>query len=248
MKNILFWIYILAAVLLIGAGYKYWQYKVTDGGEAATEQTTETKHAQKEKSEKSSQQEEKKDTSLPQVFKEPAIQKIYEDIASKNKKMQLTFVSTPYQTSDKNTNVANTFISNLQEDIDYNVVEIDASSNTVNSDNINKENPDVVILDALTLNDYIEGVTSDEHIKNLDTIINNIKKDNRKIYVVGTRSMNDDAFNAYQQDEMNFLSNQDVYFIPVSDAVKENYDNNSELLTETGVKNWTKAITDEVLK
>ncbi|UOB20138.1 SGNH/GDSL hydrolase family protein [Macrococcus armenti] len=247
MKNILFWIYILAAVLLIGAGYKYWQDKVTDGGEA-TEQTTETKHTQKDKSENSSQQEEKKDVSLPQVFKEPAIQKIYEDKASKNKKMQLTFVSTPYQTSDKNTNVANTFISNLQEDIDYNVVEIDASSNTVNSDDINKENPDIVILDALTLNDYIEGVTSDEHINNLDTIINNIKMDNRKIYVVGTRSMNDDAFNAYQQDEMNFLSNQDVYFIPVSDAIKENYDNDSELLTETGVKNWTKAITDEVLK
>lgn len=248
MKNILFWIYILAAVLLIGAGYKYWQHKVTDGGETSTEQTTETKQTQMEKSEKSSQQEEKEDTSLPQVFKEPAIQKIYEEKASKNKKMQLTFVSTPFQTSDKNTNVANTFISNLQEDINYNVVEADGSANTVKSDDINKENPDVVILDALTLNDYIEGISSDEHIKNLESIINDIKKDNRKIYVVGTRSMKDDAFNAYQQDEMIFLSNQDVYFIPVSDAVKENYDNDSELLTETGVKNWTKAITDEVLK
>lgn len=242
MKNILFWIYILAVILLIGAGYKYWQDKVTEGGE--------TKEAQLKSStdQPEEQTSEKDKISLPHVFKEPAIQKIYEEQKKDNKRVQLTFVSTPYQTSNKDTNVANTFISNLQEDVNYNIVEVDASSNTLNSDDINKENPDVVILDALTLNDYIEGVTIEEHLNNLEAIINNIKNENRKIYVTGTRRMNDDEFNTYQQEEANFLQNQDVFFIPISEAVKDKYDNDTELLTKDGVTNWSKAITDEILK
>lgn len=243
MKNILFWIYILAAILLIGAGYKYWQSKVAEGGET---QTIETKDTQQKKT--ADKTEENEEVSLPHVFKEPAIQKIYEEKTKGNKKMQLTFVSTPYQTSNKDTNVANTFISNLQEDVNYNIVEVDASSNTVNSDDINKENPDVVILDALTLNDYIEGVTIEDHLNNLEAIINNIKNDNRKIYVTGTRSMKDDEFNAYQQEEANFLQNQDVVFIPVGEAVEDKYDDDTELLTKDGVTNWSKVIKDEILK
>ena len=60
--------------------------------------------------------------------------------------------------------------------------------------------------------------------------------------------MNDDEFNTYQQEEANFLQNQDVFFIPVSEAVKDKYDNDTELLTKDGVTNWSKAITDEILK
>ncbi len=240
MKNILFWIYILAAILLIGAGYKYWQGKVTEGGE--------TKEAQLKSAAHQSEEQEPEKIPLPHVFKEPAIQKIYEEQKKDNKRMQLTFVSTPYQTSNKDTNVANTFISNLQEDVNYNIVDVDASSNTLNSDDINKENPDVVILDALTLNDYIEGVTIEDHLNNLEAILNNIKNEHRKIYVTGTRRINDDEFNTYQQKEANFLQNQDVYFIPVSEAVKDKYDNDTELLTKDGVTKWSKAITDEILK
>ncbi|WP_157819762.1 hypothetical protein [Macrococcoides caseolyticum] len=47
---------------------------------------------------------------------------------------------------------------------------------------------------------------------------------------------------------LHFLQNQDVFFIPVSEAVKDKYDNDTELLTKDGVTNWSKAITDEILK
>lgn len=255
MKNLLFWLYIIAAVILIAVGYTFWETRVTDsdarekaiseksGKDYYAEQKTERKEVKKDLNKKPNSN----------LFKNKTFQSIYNEAVKDKKVMNITLVSTPYQTSDVNTSVKDELAYQSDDHIKINEVEVSGSSSTVSMDKINKTKPDLIILDSLTLNDFSEEVSSNDHIATVESIYTSAGNDDTPVVIVGTRpEYNDSDFAKYQKAEEDYFGGQDneFYYVnqsskwPNNKAIEDYYNVDDGLLTERGVARWVTSISD----
>lgn len=256
MKNLLFWLYAIVAVILIAFGYTYWENKVTDSDnqEKATTQTT------KEQSTSDSKQSNKKvivdkKSKAPNknLFNNKEFQSIYNKKTKDGKKMNITLVSTPYQVSEDNQSVKDALTDISDSHLKYKEVEVSGTASSLDMEDIYKTNTDLVILDALTLNDFSEQVSSNDHITTLESIYNTLEQNNIPVIIVGTRpEYNDSTFADYQSNESSYFqdSNSKFNYIdqsskwPDNKAIADYYNVEDGLLTDRGVDRWTNTIAD----
>ncbi|MFC6118241.1 hypothetical protein ACFPVV_06355 [Macrococcoides bohemicum] len=256
MKNLLFWIYIVLAVILIAVGYTFWETRVTDSEareKAISEQSDKDYYAEQDNKTK---KEVKKDTNKKpntNLFKKKTFQSIYNNAVKDKKVMNITLVSTPYQTSDENTTVKDELAYASDDHIKVNEVEVSGSSSTVSIEKINKTKPDLVILDALTLNDFYENVSSNDHIAKIESIYSAAGNDNTPVVIIGTRpEYNDSNFAKYQKAEADYFGSQSNEFFyvnqsnkwPNNKAIEDYYNVDDGLLTDRGVTRWVTSISD----
>lgn len=268
MKNLLFWLYIIVSIILIAVGYTYWESRVTDS--AAREKAVSTQNGKDNKSEqkdttkkeenKEENKEEKKDKSKKpnaNLFNNESFQSIYNDAVKDNKVMNITLVSTPYHTSDENTTVKDELELSIDEHIKLNEVEVSSDSSSVSMENINNTQPDLILLDSMTLNDYAQGVSSDNHIAAIENIYSSLNSDDIPVVIVGTRpEYNDSDFETYQQAEEDYFTSQNYDFKyiqqsdkwPNDDTLEDYYNVEDGLLTKRGVERWVTSISDDLFK
>lgn len=256
MKNLLFWLYAIVAVVLIAFGYTYWDAKVTDSDarEKAVSQTVQNESTTDNTDIK---KEDKKDTSAKpnkNLFKNKEFQGIYNDKVKAKKKMNITIVSTPYQTSEENTSVTDELEYVSDANIKVKDIEVSGTSSSVSTDKIYATKPDLIILDALTLNDFYEEVSANDHISTLESIYNNASNQNDiPVVIIGTRpEYNDSDFKQYQKAEEDYFgdTDNDFYYVnqsskwPNNKAIEDYYNVEDGLLTDRGVNRWVTSITD----
>ncbi|MCE4957480.1 hypothetical protein [Macrococcoides caseolyticum] len=245
MKNLLFWLYIIAAIVLINVGYIYWETRVTDSKEKASVITEkkETKQTTKADKAKTSNNTEPND----KLFKNDTFQSIYNNAVKEKDAMNITIVSTPYQTADDNSTVKEAFEKETDTFIKVNEVEISNASSNLNLDDIKNTQPDLVIIDAMTLNDYYENITVEDHNTTVENIYSSLNNDNIPVVIAGTRSeINDTNFIAYQQREAEYFNNQNNFnYINQSEnwSNRDNLVTSDSLLTAEGVEQWVTSIT-----
>ncbi|TDM12067.1 hypothetical protein [Macrococcus lamae] len=255
MKNLLFWLYAVIAIVLIALGYTYWESKVTD---SAAQDNAITQSVDEDSSSSSNTKKEKKEDSSAKpnknLFKNKELQGIYDDKTKDGKKMNITLVSTPYQTSEENTNVKDELNYVSDAYIKVTDVEVPGVSTSFDTENIYKTNPDIILMDALTLNDFYEEIPINDHINTLESIYNNAENQNNiPVVIIGTRpEYNDSDFNEYQRAEEEYFSNKDNNFKyinqsskwPNNKAIADYYNVDDGLLTDRGVNRWVTSITD----
>lgn len=256
MKNLLFWLYVIAAIILIAVGYTFWETRVTDSDareKAVAEKSSKDYNATQDKSSKKTV---KKDTSKEpnsNLFKNKSFQTIYNNAVKDNKVMNITLISTPYQTSDENTSVKDELENSSDDHIKVNEVEVSGSSSTVSMDKINKTKPDLIILDSLTLNDFSEDVASNDHIATIESIYSTASNNDVPVVIVGTRpEYNDSNFAKYQKAEADYFGGQNNQFFyvdqsakwPNNKAIEDYYNVEDGLLTDRGVARWVTSISD----
>ncbi|WP_414053270.1 hypothetical protein ACMGE6_07050 [Macrococcus equi] len=256
MKNLLFWLYIVAALILIAVGYTFWETRVTDSEareKAISEQSGKDYYAEQKDTAKKKV---KKDTNKKpngNLFKNKTFQTIYNNAVKDKKVMNITLISTPYQVSDENTTVKDELDYASDDHIKVNEVEVSGSSATVSMDKINKTNPDLIILDSLTLNDFSEDVTSNDHIATIESIYNTAGDNDTPVVIVGTRpEYNDSDFAKYQKAEEDYFGgqNNEFYYVnqsskwPNNKAIQDYYNVEDGLLTNRGVARWVTSISD----
>ncbi|WP_414042440.1 hypothetical protein [Macrococcus animalis] len=256
MKNLLFWLYIIAALILIAVGYTFWETRVTDSEAQEKSISTQSGKDYYADQDKTTKKEVKKDTSKKpnaNLFKNKTFQSIYNEAVKDKKVMNITLVSTPYQTSDENTTVKDELEYSTDDHIKINEVEVSSSSSSVSMDKINKTKPDLIILDSLTLNDFSEDVSSNDHIATIESIYTTASNDDTPVVIVGTRpEYNDSDFAKYQQAEEEYFGSQNNEFFyvnqsskwPNNKAIEDYYSVEDGLLTERGVARWVTSISD----
>ncbi|ULG71555.1 hypothetical protein [Macrococcus brunensis] len=226
MKNILFWLYVVLAVLLIGFGYIYWQSNVSPSHSDSKSNQTEMKKT---------------------AFKDKSLQNIY----NKNKEMNITLLSTPHQVTDDNQSLAQTLRDHYPS-LKINEQMIETASDKIDVDKLKDAKPDVVILDAMTLNDFTEKVPAQAHNKQLSKIVDDLKSDHIEVRVIGTRPSTDKAFKTYQKEEENYFEDSKTYYTQskkwAKDDLEESYDAKTELLTDQGLDIWYANLTDYLFK
>lgn len=257
MKNLLFWLYIILAIIAIGIGYTFWETRVTDSD--AREKAIASKsgdHYYSSSSTKDTKTVKKDDKQKPNknLFKNKSFQSTYNKLTENNKKMNITIVRTPYQTSDSNTSLSDEFNKIADPHLKIKTVEVSGSSSTVSMEKIYKTKPDLIILDSLTLNDFAEEVSSNDHIATLESIYNAASNDNNiPTIIIGTRpEYNDSNFDKYQSAEADYFGNSsnDFYYVnqsskwPKNKAIEDYYNVEDGLLTDRGVNRWVTSITD----
>lgn len=222
MKNILFWLYVVLSVLLIGFGYIYWQSTVS------ARQTPQTDMKKV-------------------VFKDKALQDIY----GQNKEMNITVLTTPYQVSDDNQSLVQ-MLRNQYPALRIKEQMIKTASDKIDVDKIKDTEPDIVLLDALTLNDFTEQVPVKTHNKQLAQIVDELTAAHIAVKVLGTRPSTDSAFKAYQKEEEDYFKDSKTYYAQSKKWPKaelaDSYDSQTELLTARGLDSWYSHITDYLFK
>ncbi|MGK0553953.1 hypothetical protein [Macrococcus capreoli] len=258
MKNVLFWVYVLVAIIIIALGYNFWENRVTGANpEEKNISTQQSDEKSKEKKETSDTKSETKDEANENLFKNKTFQKVYTDAVKDKEQMNITIVNTPYQTSNNNSSVKDELEKNIDKKIKLNELEVANESSTIDFDKINKTKPDLIILDALTLNDYFGNVSVDEHNAAIEKLYKDAKKNKTQIIIVGTRPEYDDAdFKTYQQAESKYFSNEnnDFYYVDQADqwpndkSIEKYYDIKDGLLTYKGVEQWVQSINKYLFK
>jgi hypothetical protein len=257
MKNLLFWLYVVIAIVLIALGYTYWESKVTDS--EAQDDVVAQSTGKDSSTADSSKKDKKEDASKPNkdLFKSKEFQKIYNTETKDGKKMNITLVSTPYQTSEENTSVKDELESSIDDHIRLTDLEVAGVSTAVTSEDIYDGDPDLIVLDALTLNDFFESVPLDNHINTLENIYNDVEQNDIPVVIIGTRREYDNPdFNDYQKAEEDYFGNKDNNFRYVSqsgdwpddETISDDYNVDEGLLTTDGVDLWTTAISDYLFK
>ncbi|UTH13416.1 hypothetical protein [Macrococcus equipercicus] len=248
MKNLLFWLYVVIALALIAFGYIYWQQKVTDSAAAnnVSTQSVSKKAPKKQAAAKSA----------GSLFKDDAFQQLYNKKTKDGGKMTITLVATPYQTSEHNTSVKDDLEKAADKQLAINAVEVSGASTAASLAAAYEKKPDLILLDALTINDYYENIPVNAHLAALETMYNDaVEQHDIPVVIIGTRPIyNDPAFADYQQAEADYLSNKDNNFNyvsqagewPTDDSITDDYNTASALLTSRGIKRWSTAITDHL--
>ncbi|GGB10581.1 hypothetical protein ERX37_09350 [Macrococcus hajekii] len=221
MKNIMFWLYVVIAILLIGLGYYYWQSKVT-----TSDEVNQTKNV---------------------TFNDKALQK-----KNKDQDMDIVMISTPYQVTDNNNSVYEE-LKDRYDSLKFTEVMVSGASDQVDIKKITSAKPDLVIMDALTLNDFTENVSAEDHNKQILDIIDKLEAKDITVRVLGTRPSSDKDFNKYQQAEEKELVDSNVYTAQSDkwqsdDAMNDYYHKDSQLLTRKGLNRWIQTITDSLFK
>lgn len=257
MKNLLFWLYAIVAVILIAFGYTYWENKVTDSD---SQDKTTTQTTKEQSTSDTSQQKDKKvivdkKSTKPNknLFNNKEFQNIYNKKTKDGKKMNITLVSTPYQVSEDNQSVKDALTDISDAHLKYKEVEVSGTASSLDMEDVYKTSTDLVILDALTLNDFSEQVSSNEHISTLESIYNTLEQNNIPVIIVGTRpEYNDSTFADYQKNEANYFQDSSASFNyinqsakwPDNKAIADYYNVEDGLLTDRGIDRWTNTIAD----
>lgn len=222
MKNILFWLYVVLSVLLIGFGYIYWQSTVSARQTSQTDTKTIT-------------------------FKDKALQDIYRQ----NKEMNITVLSTPYRVSDDDQSLVQ-MLRDQYPALKIKEQMIKTASDKIDVDKIKDTEHDIVLLDALTLNDFTEKIPAEAHNKQLAQIIDDLTSDHIEVRTIGTRPSTDKAFKRYQKEEEDYFKDSKTYYAQSKkwpkDDLEDSYDPKTELLTDQGLNIWYSHLTDYLFK
>lgn len=221
MKNILFWLYVALAIILMGLGYTYWQSKVTTSGE---EGQAETIH-----------------------LKNDHLQRAYQT----NHSLKVTVISAPYQVSDNNDSVTEELkrtypslkINEIMATEDSKQIDpdeiiatkpdaviMDAMTMNDYAEKIsikahNKQLSKIVkALKSHKISVYVFGTRP-----SADDAFNEYQQSEEK----------------YFADSTVYTSQSGSW---PTDELKDNYNKDTELLTSRGLDRWFKAIDEEIFK
>lgn len=247
MKNLLYWLYIsLAMLVIVGSMLYFKQQLTTEIKENQEVKTSEIKSSKKENEKNDKSTEEHKKSSqkkLKVTFRDKDLQDVYKEKVKNDEVLKVVVVTTPYQVAENDDSVFLQLQNKLKDHIELIPVEVDSNSSTLNAAAINNIQADAILLDALTIGDFYEGMTPEDHIAQLQTITDGIESKN--LIVIGNRNDSNDGIQAFIDLELKAFKDKNIKYINQSDAWPldgTDYNSTSGLLTQQGLTIWVKAI------
>lgn len=183
----------------------------------------------------------------------------YKKAIKDDKEFNITFVTNnKLQNEDGSKLVSEQLEQQFNERIKIHEVMLEGDSSQLNDEEVRstiyEEDMDMLLIDSFLLNDYLQGVSTDNHRLNIGRLyVDAYNNQEVPVYIVGQRLAADNVYNEILASEEDFFESNDYEYIDQYSEWESltNYDeyvNGDGTLTEKGTEFWANNIYDYFVK
>ncbi|MCD2137489.1 hypothetical protein [Salinicoccus halitifaciens] len=180
----------------------------------------------------------------PEVaFNQESLDELHEEAVENNEALIIDVLLPDYYSDDFTENLEDEFGT---ETIQFNRLTLDANTTELSEVGVN-ENSDAVIIDALQIRDYDDGVERD--LEALSVAYRNVYDNDKVVFLLGNPNVDpsSDLESVLSEDEAYFAGN-DYYYIDNQDVrVEDSYDEDEEVMAPAVENEVTRNIYDYLI-